>query len=118
MFEVKVYKDAQFAEGAKIALKARLWVIGWQLQQNLRHYSEHPPKNGEIAIGYLDDLPVAVVIHDNDQIMAFCRKALRGNKYASMCLAKLNSKLLKNVYSEEGISGSKIFWHKNGICCY
>lgn len=114
MFEVKLYSGASLAEGGKAALDARLWVPGWMLHRRLVDYSKGFLTIGEIAIGFLDGEAVCIVCHDNNQAMAFCKKALRGNGYTSQCVAKFTN---KHLSAEEGTKGSIQFWKKNGVYC-
>lgn len=111
MFEVKVYRGATLAAGAALALKHRLYISGWVMSGELISMRDDD-NGGVISLGFLDDEPVAIVVDDYYQLMAFCRKSLRGNGYASKCLAELNT---DGRVANEGIKGSIKFWRMNGI---
>ena len=112
MFTVKVYRGLDVVEGAKLALKHRLYVSGWCLSGELKSMIRSPRISDGIALGLLDGVPVSIVLHDAHQYMAFCRKALRNNGYASQCFQKLN---VTGKSAGGGIDGSDHFWRKNGI---
>jgi len=112
MFEVKVYKGRTLAEGAQIAISGRLWVPGWCLLPTLYSFVKGKTIDRKVAIGFLDDVPVAVTIVDGTTVMAFCRKAVRRNGYASRCLSAIKD---NDIYAQEGIKGSLKFWHRNDV---
>ena len=114
VFEVKVYEGESLPVGAKIAMDSRLWVPGWMLHGRLESYIDKRLTVGEISLGFLDGEAVCIVCHDGYHAMAFCKKALRGNGYASKCVSKFTKKTLR---AEEGITGSAIFWRKNNVSC-
>ncbi len=113
-FEIKVYKDSRLPDGAEIALKSRLYIIGWCLYTELKRLKAGKGNKGQMAIGFLDGQAVCVVVHNTEYIQAFCRKAVRGKGYASACVAMLET---TGTEAQEGVKGSMHFWRKAGIIC-
>lgn len=111
MFTTKVYEGSELAEGARLALKHRLYINGWCLQGELEDM-ERPHAIGKIALGFMLGIPIVIVCHNGYQAMAFCRKILRGHGYASECLKALNP---QGMIADEGIAGTAAFWAKNGV---
>lgn len=112
MFRTKVYKDKHLIEGAKLALKNRLYVSGWQLSCDLQHLVQGLGPNNVLVIGFLDDIPISVALRHYRHLEAFCRKAHRGNGYASKCLSRIDK---TNCMAGEGLKGTKKFWAVNGV---
>ncbi len=116
MFDVKVYTGPTLAEGAKLAVRHRLYVKNWCLRGELKWLadpdSESDKGDNEVAIGMLDGLPIAVVMRRGSNAQAFCRKRLRKKGYASKCFQALSKVPTR---ADEGTEGSHIFWRKNGI---
>lgn len=114
MFEIRIYRDSDLPTGAAIAIKARLYVAGWCLKDELTGYYSRQSAKGEMAIAFIDDVPVCIVAHNTQSVQAFCRKVLRGRGYASQCLDLLNK---AKISAREGAKGSRSFWAKNKIEC-
>ena len=113
-FEVKVYKGSTLSEGAALCLDARLFVPGWTLRPTLLTMRDrkgaHP---GQIALGFKNDVPVALVLYDGNMLMAFCKKFERYQGFASRCFQALD--LEPGSWAGEGIQGTLVFWNKQGV---
>lgn len=114
MFRVQVYKDDTLATGARIALRSRLYVSGWALAGCYVDMM-NDQLDGEIALGFLDGEPICAIVNDFAQVMAFCRKALRGNGYTSRCLQRIDT---SGLIADTGVEGSAKFWQKNSVKLY
>ncbi len=116
MTKVLLFRREKAAEGASIALKAALYVSGWQLSYKLQEIKERAAKDParyDVAISMKDGTPVAVVIRDNTMLQAFCRAAERRNGYASACVRVIrnaNPELVIAFHAVPGIDGSEHFW--------
>ena len=105
-------------EKAEIAIKNRLFVAGWLLNEKL-----HEIKNGQIAanvnLHYEDNIPVAVAIEIIEEdyydykTMVFVRKSHRNKGIGSKLIKDLNPS--KNGYVGKGIGTSINFWVKHGF---
>ena len=112
MFTIKVYRGLDVVKGAELALKHRLYVAGWSMSGTLQRMIKYPQTYHGLALGSLNGVPVTIVLHDSYHYMAFCRKALRRNGYASQCFKALN---VRGMDAGGGIDGSDHFWRKNGV---
>lgn len=100
-----------------IAIRARLFVPGWQLR-GLLECSE------SCLIAFDGEMPVGVLAWDDSynpkypDVQTFVRKVYRNNGIASTMLAKYKKKYKPKIISvAEGVHGSRWFWRKNGIKC-
>jgi hypothetical protein len=115
-FDVEIFEGDTLDAGVQIALDARLYIPGWCLRGTLLDAIEYHGRK-KLALGFLDGEAVCLVIYTGWDVMAFCRRALRGNGYASACLQKMNLDREK-CSAAEGIKGSLTFWQKQGIVTY
>ncbi|MBX9837675.1 MAG: GNAT family N-acetyltransferase [Silvanigrellaceae bacterium] len=105
-------------EKAEIAIKNRLFVAGWLLNEKL-----HEIKNGQIAanvnLHYEDNIPVAVAIEilEDDyydyKTMVFVRKSYRNKGIGSNLVKSLNAN--NNSPVGKGTDNSIKFWLKLGF---
>lgn len=124
MINIKTFKKNALAKGAKIALKHRLYVSGWQLSGNLVKLVKNPEKYlcYEIAICFKDEIPVAICLYvkstytwSSGNLQCFCKKTERRNGYASKCINEIMKTKEDPCTAEYGIDGSRTFWSSNGI---
>jgi len=114
--KVKLYEGADAVEGADIALKARLYINGWQLYKDLMYIRESAkrfPNNFSVAISFNGEIAVAVAVRRSVFLQAFCRAAERRNGHASACISKIrkhHSAMDTTLYACNGIEGSGSFW--------
>ena len=117
MFAVRLFTGkAEAKVGAQIALTHRLYVSRWWLNSRLHMLvrGRHRYKDCVVAIGYLDDVPITVATIEKT-MMAFCRKAHRGNGYGKLTVkAAIKASPIVPV-GERGIKGSFKFWQKAKI---
>lgn len=99
----------------EIALRARLFVPGWQLQYLLKNSTW-------CVIAFDGDKAIGVMVYDmNDHranVMAFVRSQYRRQGVGS----RMFTLLKRNVYNTdfkavEGVYGSRFFWRSKGIKC-
>jgi hypothetical protein len=110
-FRTVVYQSLTLKLGAQIALDHRLYIPGWQLSHTLQGLKISQDTHNRIAIGFLDDVAVAVATLDGTTVQAFCRKAQRRNGYGGQCVRALRATKMRSVV---GIDGSDKFWEKMG----
>ncbi len=108
--KTRVYSNGQAHVGADIALKARLYVSGWNLSDQLKETRSAKLKEDKIAITYVDNVPVSVVSLHRRTLMAFTRKSERQKGYGIRSFSAM--KLESMPYHDVGIDGSGIFWRK------
>lgn len=108
---VTLYSGETLAEGAQIALTARLFVPGWQLSGVLGRMRASPGAKDRITITFVGGEPISVATYDErtDQIMCFTRKSMRGNGYGTLAVQMLRVSA-KSAYADAGIYGSEQFW--------
>ena len=100
-----------------IAIKARLFVPGWQLRWILKGTSK-------CLIAYDNNTPIGVLGWTDDynpkypEVQIFVRKSYRNNGIATAMLLKFKKKFKPTTISAaEGVLGSRWFWRKHGIKC-
>lgn len=103
---------------ADIALKARLYVSGYQLSHVLRGIRDGGII-GKVALHHDEgNTPVGVAVHITDrsfigyETMVFVRKSKRRQGIGSLLIKQLNSP--KNSFVGRGCSASRPFWKKHG----
>jgi hypothetical protein len=101
-------------DGARIALQHRLYVPTWQLQSDLGQvkFRAHDKK---IAIVFKHNTPIAVAFLDGQTrlIQVFCKPEERRKGYATMAVQAIKPE--KRIHAHQGISGTWMFWEKQGI---
>lgn len=103
---------------ADIALKARLYVSGYQLSHVLGGIRDGGII-GKVALHYDEsNIPLGVAVHITDrsfigyETMIFVRKAKRRQGIGSLLIKQLDSP--KNGFVGRGCSASRPFWKKHG----
>jgi hypothetical protein len=106
------YRMMAIDKAADIALKNRLYVSGWCLSGDLKHYRENASSYEDrlkIVLAYDDDKPVGVVVSDEryGDVQAFVRKSYRRRGIAS---GAIKHGRIKVRHCGDGIDGSEHFW--------
>jgi hypothetical protein len=117
---IKLYTGENLRDGANIALRARLYVSGWELSSVLQFCRQTlRPDQYFIAIKFINGEPVALAYHTLfGDMQAFCKKSERRNGYASACVKAIMTHAEKTGHSFQerrihygiGIVGSCSFW--------
>ena len=116
--EVRLYvTPSELREGARLALKHRLYVIGWGLQQSLSFLTvARFTCKDQLALVFVDGEPVAIALHEerHRQVQCFVRKAHRRNGYGTMAVNELRFDR-NEVFADEGLKGTRGFWHSSRV---
>ena len=112
IFTTTVYQSLTLKQGADIAIKHRLYISGWALSRTLQKLRTTSCTHDRIAIGSLNDIPVAIAILYEGGAQAFCRKKHRRNGYAGACVRALRSRMM---VASIGIHGSEHFWSRHNV---
>jgi hypothetical protein len=118
MRKIVLYEGAKAAEGADIALKAKLFVSGWELSKELQEIrkSAHLSLNEySVAIAFNGEIPVTAVIRFGTTLQAFCKASERRKGNAQACVWKIKKAHpeLEPVFrAAEGVQGSTSFWNQ------
>lgn len=109
---VVLYEGETLKLGAKIAVKHKLYVSGWDLSYRFKDIirSKTPRKDIKLSLVYIDDTPVAVAYSSIRSAQAFCRKSERKKGYGSDAVKAIPD--INTNYGGYGLIGSDIFWSK------
>lgn len=113
MFKIIKYEGEAASKGADVALKARLYVNGWQLSGELVKIRKGSVR-AQVALAYdTDGVPVGVSVRgEGNWLNVFVRKSHRKNGVGTLLVEALKSEDVRAGY---GIVGSLSFWNKVGV---
>lgn len=116
MTHVILYRDETLAEGARIALKHRLYVPTWTLKLVLRDLAHGQYQASQVSIAFKDDVPVAVAVYDSQwrQVMCFVRPTERRQGIGTAVVRALEF-FRSCTYANKGGPGSMEFWAANQV---
>ncbi len=110
MLTTKVYSGAKLSVGADLAIRARLYVPGWELRGVLQCMKTNHRQDSKMAITFRDSVPICVVVSHYGETMAFTRKIERKKGIGMKTFKAM--KLHKMPLYGHGIKGSYDFWRK------
>jgi len=95
---------------AKLGLKNRLYVSGWQLSYELRGLILRP--GGKmIVLAYKEDLPIGILFGKRSGlVMVFVRKAERRQGIGTQLYCEAAKILKTKIWNDEGIEDSDVFF--------
>lgn len=125
-FVVRVFEGAKTRHTASLCLAHRLFVVGWALRDVLAKISKIENPTAILAVGFLNEVPVAVAVQVFDcssgfvhlrpsfggQTMVFCRMSERRNGYATACINAIQQVSTRRVRAKQGNFGSASFWRQ------
>ena len=112
MFKIIKYEGEAAAKVADVALKARLYVSGWQLSGDLVRIRKGSVK-AQVALAYdPSGDPVGVSVREGNWLNVFVRKSHRRNGVGTLLVEALKNEHIRAGY---GIVGSLSFWDKVGV---
>lgn len=118
MAETIVFKDSTFNEGARLAIKHRLFEPGWLLLPTLQGLIKKKNHNAKLSLVFVSTVPVSVALlcYDlcYDELMCFTSKAHRRQGHgqsAVKAIYRIDSPT-GIVIANEGSEGSIQFWSK------
>lgn len=119
--------DYRTSEDARLALKHRLYINGWNLQHDLKHAVVRP-ELFYVALHYADGVPVAVLVirhkvtarrHRNVLGAAmFVRKRFRRRGIGSALISNFvdpHPTKVRSIHATRGVDGSIEFWRCNNV---
>lgn len=114
-FKCKVFLDREGAvAAAKLGLKQRLYVSGWDLSYALREFIEGT-YDGFVILAYDEaEKPVGILYGENEygMIMLFVRKAERRQGIGTLLYCAAANILKDKIDNDFGIDGSYPFFRK------
>lgn len=115
MIKIKTFVGDDVKHAAKLVIRHRLFVPGWDLRGRLGLLVRRRVRDAIIAICYVDNVPVAVVVKERT-VQAFCRKAFRRRGLTSKLMLKVMEYYPHDLLvANEGIDGSVKFWDSHNI---
>ena len=107
---IQVFQGPTLRAGINFALRHRLYIPGWQLLPTLR-YVLTAPSGEKLAMAFVEDRPVSLVLFTNSNFMAFTHQHHRRQGWGTKCFAALD----EVGSARSGIDGSEFFWRKVGV---
>lgn len=107
-----IYENDMAITGAKIAVRNKLYVSGWDLSYFLREFI-NKEISGFIILAIEDGYPVGVLAAEEDGfIMLFVRKAKRKQGIGTELFKRASEILNEKIKHDFGTDGSHIFFTK------
>lgn len=114
VMEVRTYKGSDLKIGAKLALKHRLFVSGWNINTDLHFILKNNDEDNDqfrIALVFKDDNPVCIALLEGSKLQVFCRKSERFKGYGTKAAYSI-TEVNRYFRWEFGIDGSAVFFNK------